>query len=86
MAHAANDGISDHERQGRADQRHRQIVYKADLESLWGIKVDESTLWRWERAGKFPKHFRYGNRNAWFSDEIDDHVNSLGAASVTEAA
>jgi hypothetical protein len=79
MANAANDGTSDRERHRCADERRRYIVYKADLESEWGIKVDESTLWRWERAGKFPKNFRYGNRNAWFSDEINDHVNSLGA-------
>jgi predicted DNA-binding transcriptional regulator AlpA len=61
-------------------QRRRRIVFKEDLEREWGIRANDATLWRWEKQGKFPKHFPYGNKNAWYDDVIDAHVNSLGEA------
>jgi hypothetical protein len=65
--------------------RRRRIVFKEDLEREWGIRANDSTLWRWEKEGKFPKHFTCGNRNAWYVDVIDAYVNALGGAA-TEAA
>lgn len=63
----------------------RRIVYKEDLKSRWGIKANASTIWRWEKQGKFPKHFIYCNQTAWYDDVIDDHVESLGPADVEAA-
>jgi hypothetical protein len=70
--------------QSRTDKR-RRIVFREDLRERWGIKANASTLWRKELQGKFPKHFIYCGRNAWYEDVIDAHVNALGDAT-TEAA
>ncbi len=61
----------------------RRLVFKDDLRREWGIRANDSTLWRWEKERKFPMHFACGNRNAWFSDEIDAHVSSLGETRAT---
>jgi hypothetical protein len=59
--------------------KRRRIVFKSDLEREWGIRANACSLWRWERDGKFPRSFQFGNRKAWFADVIDAHVNSLGS-------
>jgi len=66
-------------------RRRRRIVFKEDLERIWGIRANASTLWRWEKQGRFPKHFMCGNRNAWYDDVIDAHVECMGAET-TEVA
>jgi hypothetical protein len=45
-----------------------------------GIPWNDSTLWRKERAGKFPKHVMLGNRCAWLEHEIDAYLEALIAA------
>jgi predicted DNA-binding transcriptional regulator AlpA len=58
----------------------RRIVYAEDLKSRWGIKANASTIWRWEKIGKFPRHFMHSNQRAWFDDVIDGYVESLDVA------
>ena len=36
------------------------------------IPASDMTVWRWERAGKFPKRIAINGRNYWRKDEIDD--------------
>jgi predicted DNA-binding transcriptional regulator AlpA len=63
----------------------RRIVYSEDLRPRWGIKANASTIWRWEKAGKFPRHFIHANQRAWFDDVIDTYVETLGPADVEAA-
>jgi len=36
------------------------------------IGVSDSTLWRWEKDGKFPKRVQLGgNSTGWFESEIN---------------
>ena len=63
----------------------RRIVYAEDLEPRWGIKANPVTIWRWQKEGKFPRHFLHSNRRAWFEDVIDGYVESLGPADVEAA-
>jgi predicted DNA-binding transcriptional regulator AlpA len=63
----------------------KRIVYAADLKPRWGIKANHATIWRWEKEGKFPKHYIHSNQRAWFEDVIDSYVDSLGPADVEAA-
>jgi predicted DNA-binding transcriptional regulator AlpA len=36
-----------------------------------GIRISRPHLWRWIKAGHFPRPFKLGNRNAWLESEID---------------
>jgi predicted DNA-binding transcriptional regulator AlpA len=45
-----------------------------------GITWNDSTLWRKEKAGQFPKHVMLGNRCAWLEHEVDAWLESLVAA------
>jgi predicted DNA-binding transcriptional regulator AlpA len=53
-----------------------KILSKADLRAR-GIDLNNSTIWRKTKAGKFPKPVRVGNRNGWLDNEIDEYVQSL---------
>jgi predicted DNA-binding transcriptional regulator AlpA len=64
----------------------RRIVYAEDLKSRWGIKANHATIWRWQKEGKFPRHFMHSNQRAWFEDVIDAYVESLDVARDPEAA
>lgn len=47
------------------------LFLRADLRRL-GISVSNSTLLRWEAAGRFPRRIRMGGTSvAWLSSEID---------------
>ena len=42
------------------------------------VPISRSTLWRMERAGKFPRStFISSNRRVWFEDQIVDWQNSV---------
>jgi len=48
------------------------LANRADLARL-GIKVSNSTLLRWEAAGRFPRRIRMaGTSVAWLLSEIED--------------
>ena len=41
------------------------------------LGVSRSTIFRWERDGKFPKHIQLGeNSTAWIQEEVDAWVES----------
>jgi predicted DNA-binding transcriptional regulator AlpA len=42
-----------------------------------GVDLDDTTIWRKEKAGEFPKHVLVGNKRAWVVSEIDDYIASL---------
>ena len=47
----------------------------------WEVKLlvgaSETSVWRWERAGVFPRRRRlHGNIVSWRSDEIDEWIES----------
>jgi hypothetical protein len=56
----------------------RKLVFAEDLESKFGIKGNRTSLHRWEKQGRFPRHFIFGNRRCWYEDTIVDFVNSVG--------
>jgi predicted DNA-binding transcriptional regulator AlpA len=46
-----------------------------------GITGSDATIWRAERAGRFPKRvYPTPGRKAWFEDEIDQYLENLRAA------
>ena len=34
------------------------------------VPVSDMTVWRWEAAGKFPRHLNINGRNYWREDEV----------------
>ena len=54
-----------------SNDKERMILVREDLRSI-GIGVSNSTLLRWEHAGRFPRRIRMANtRVAWLRSEID---------------
>ncbi len=40
--------------------------------------LSETTIWRWEKAGKFPRRRRLGpNSVAWVADELEEWAAAL---------
>lgn len=55
------------------------LLVRKDLVRL-GINISNSTMLRWEAAGKFPKRVRVGDQSvAWLASEIHQHVATLAA-------
>lgn len=56
------------------------LLVRKDLVRL-GINVSNSTMLRWEAAGRFPKRVRVGDQSvAWLASEIHEHVANLAAS------
>jgi predicted DNA-binding transcriptional regulator AlpA len=36
------------------------------------VPVSDMTIWRWERAGRFPRHLTIYGRNYWLHSEVAD--------------
>ena len=52
------------------------ILGRDDLRKI-GIKVSNSSLLRWENAGRFPRRLRLaGTRVAWLKQEVDEWVKT----------
>ena len=50
-----------------------RLIRRRDLlERLGGISA--STLWRWEAAGTFPKHFTLGGTDYWDAESVQAHI------------
>ena len=62
-----------------------RIIDKSGLK-LKGIDLNDSTIWRKEKAGEFPKHIMVGNRRAWVEHEVDAFLENLIAARDVVAA
>lgn len=56
-------------------QKTMQVIRKRELLPMLG--VTDPTIWRWERAGKFPKRIRLGaSACGWFKHEVEDWLRS----------
>lgn len=56
----------------------RFITYK-NLESQTGISVHRTTLWRWEKEGRFPKRTKLGATIGWPEVVLKAYVVALSA-------
>ncbi|MEA5470178.1 helix-turn-helix transcriptional regulator [Spirulina sp. 06S082] len=55
------------------------LANRADL-ARFGIKVSNSTLLRWEAAGRFPRRIRMaGTSVAWLLSELEDWIAARSA-------
>lgn len=62
-----------------------RYLRQPEVEELVG--VSGTTLWRWEKAGKFPRRRRLGgNVVAWRSDEIAEWCEARPVAELGAAA
>jgi prophage regulatory protein len=53
----------------------RRLIRKSEV--LRRVPYSHTTLWRLERAGKFPQRVRLGDQAiAWFEDEVDAWIAS----------
>lgn len=56
---------------GRELAKQQIVLNRRDLKRL-GIKVSNSSLLRWEHAGRFPRRIRMaGTSVAWLKSEVD---------------
>jgi predicted DNA-binding transcriptional regulator AlpA len=64
----------------------RKMVGKQRLKEF--VPLSDSTIWRLERGGKFPKRVNFpgSSRVGWFQDEIEAYQESLksGPGNFTE--
>lgn len=61
-----------------AAYRIRQLATEGKNTGL--IPVTSSTIWRWVKAGKFPKPFTMGSRcTVWDAAEVDEWIASSKA-------
>lgn len=52
-----------------------RLIRKKELLEMTGLS--QTTLWRWEKSGKFPARIRLsGKRVAWREDEIMDWIEN----------
>lgn len=57
------------------NDNHRVLLVREDLQSI-GIKVSNSSLLRWEHAGRFPRRIRMaGTSVAWLKSEVDEWLS-----------
>lgn len=57
----------------------KRLLAFEDLRSR-GILQGKTQLWRLEKAGKFPRRVKIGNRNCWVEEEVDAHIEAQIAA------
>ena len=61
------------------NESRERLIRKADL--LLMIGLSDSSIWRMEKAGKFPGRIQLGgNSVAWFESEILDWLKDKAAA------
>jgi predicted DNA-binding transcriptional regulator AlpA len=53
-----------------------RVLFSEDLPAK-GVRLHNTTIWRKERDGQFPKHILIGNRRAWIEHEIDAWLAAL---------
>lgn len=62
---------------------HQVLLSRADLKLL-GIKVSNSSLLRWEFAGRFPRRIRMsGTSVAWLKSEVEEWLLERAAERAT---
>ena len=51
------------------------LLLHQDLDQM-GLSVSNTTLLRWEKAGRFPRRLRLaGTRVAWLKSKVDEWLN-----------
>jgi prophage regulatory protein len=57
---------------------NKRILRKPEVQAIFGLS--DVTIYRMEKAGKFPKRLQLGgNSVGWLSTEIDEHLTKLAA-------
>lgn len=57
----------------------RKVIRKPEV--FGRVPLSDPTIWRMEKAGKFPKRIQLGgNSVGWFEDEIDKWLANKAAA------
>lgn len=60
------------------DKKNDRVIRKTDLFAR--IPLSDSTIWRMERAGRFPQRIQLGgNSVGWFENEIDEWLDGKRA-------
>jgi predicted DNA-binding transcriptional regulator AlpA len=55
-----------------------EIIRKPEL--LPGMSVSDTTIWRWEKKGEFPRRIKLGgNSVGWFKSEVDAWLQKKSA-------
>lgn len=63
----------------------RRILRKPEV--LGRVGVSDVSIWRWERAGQFPRRVSLGgNSVGWFEDEIEAWMDDRAAEREAVAA
>lgn len=52
-----------------------KLLRKAEVLEMVGVSYP--TIWRWVRAGSFPKPISMGERSMWVMDEVQAWILSL---------
>jgi prophage regulatory protein len=52
-----------------------RLLNRRQLREL--IPVSDMTIWRWEQAGRFPRHLSINGRNYWRLSEVVAWLESL---------
>ena len=61
------------------NDQERRILRKPEL--MTKIGLSDASIWRMERAGRFPKRIRLGGKSVgWFSDEVEKWFQEKAAA------
>lgn len=60
------------------EARNRRILRKPELLGMIGLS--DATVWRMEKAGRFPRRVQLGgNSVGWFSDEVGAWMSAKAA-------
>ena len=54
------------------------LINRQQLTKL--VPASAMTIWRWEKAGRFPRRLRIGGRNYWSATEVADWIEAQAAA------
>lgn len=54
-----------------------RIILLRELKKI--VPVHEVTIWRLEKAGKFPKRLKVGNRAGWLESEVEGWIAEQAA-------
>jgi prophage regulatory protein len=63
----------------QAPSTNEEVLRKPQIRKI--VKASDATIWRWEKAGKFPKRIKIGpNSVGWLKSEIDEWLQNLAEA------
>lgn len=62
-----------------------RIIRKPELQAMVGLS--DTTIWRLERAGRFPKRVQLGgNSVGWIDSEVDEWFTALASERTTSSS